>query len=68
MDLQCLPAVYHNEPNKITPSVKSTIEKYQAKYSEIFIVNADCGTGGELQQLCDDMALFMISGPRCYSF
>ena len=25
MKLQCLPAIYHNEPNKITPPVKATI-------------------------------------------
>ena len=68
MDLQCLPAIYHNEPDKITPSVKATVEKYQSKYSEIFIVYADCGTGGELQKLCDDMAISMISGPHCFSF
>ena len=68
MDLQCLPAIYHNKPHKITPAVKSTVEKYQSKYSEIFIVYADCGTGGELQKLCDDMAISMISGPHCYSF
>ena len=68
IDLQCLPAIYHNEPSKITPSVKATIEKYQPEYAEIFIVYADCGTGGQLQRLCDDMSVSMISGPHCYSF
>ena len=29
MDLQCLPAVYHNTPDKITPAVKACIEKYR---------------------------------------
>ncbi len=68
MDLQCLPAIYHNEPNKITPSVKATIEKYQPEYTDIFIVYADCGTGGQLKRLCDDIGVSMISGPHCYSF
>jgi hypothetical protein len=68
MDLQCLPAVYHNTPDKITPSVKACIEKNRDDYSEIFVAYADCGTGGQLQTLCDSMGVSMISGPHCYSF
>jgi hypothetical protein len=68
MDLQCLPAIYHNTPDKITPAVKNYIEKYRDDYSQIFIVYADCGTGGHLQNLCDEMGVSMISGPHCYSF
>ena len=49
MDLQCLPAIYHNTPEKITPAVKSYIEKHRGDYSDIFVVYADCGTGGQLQ-------------------
>ena len=68
MDLQCLPAIYHNTPDKITPAVKNYIEKYRDDYSQIFVVYADCGTGGHLQNLCDEMGVSMISGPHCYSF
>jgi hypothetical protein len=56
MDLQCLPAIFHNEPEKITPAVKAMIERSRAKYAEIFVVYADCGTGGQLQRLCDAIA------------
>ena len=68
MDLQCLPAIFHNAPEKITPAVKAMIERSRAKYEEIFVVYADCGTGGQLQRLCDDMGVSMIAGPHCYSF
>ena len=68
MDLQCLPAIYHNTPEKITPAVKSYIEKHRGDYSDIFVVYADCGTGGQLQTLCDEMGVSMIAGPHCYSF
>jgi len=68
MDLQCLPAIFHNEPEKITPAVKAMIERSRAEYAEIFVVYADCGTGGQLQRLCDDMGVSMIAGPHCYSF
>ena len=68
MDLQCLPAILHNAPEKITPAVKAMIARSRAKYAEIFVVYADCGTGGQLQRLCDDMGVSMIAGPHCYSF
>jgi len=68
MDLQCLPAIFHNAPEKITPAVKAMIERSRAEYAEIFVVYADCGTGGQLQRLCDDMGVSMIAGPHCYSF
>ena len=31
IDLQCLPAIYHNKPEKITPEVRKTINKHQKK-------------------------------------
>ena len=68
MDLQCLPAIFHNAPDKITPAVKAMIESSRAEYAEIFVVYADCGTGGQLQRLCDYMGVSMIAGPHCYSF
>ncbi|MGB0798358.1 MAG: DUF1638 domain-containing protein [Planktomarina sp.] len=68
MDLQCLPAIYHNEPDKIVPAVRASVEKYRATYDEIFVVYADCGTGGLLQAACDEMAVKMVQGPHCYSF
>lgn len=68
MDLTCLPAKYHLYPDKITESVQESVAKHRADYDEIFIVYADCGTGGLLQAACDDMGVKMIAGPHCYSF
>ena len=59
---------HHNTPDKITPAVKTYIEKYRGDYAQIFVVYADCGTGGQLQTLCDEMGVSMIAGPHCYSF
>lgn len=68
MDLTCLPAKYHLYPDKITESVQNAVEKHRKDYNEIFIVYADCGTGGLLQAACEKMGVQMISGPHCYSF
>lgn len=68
MDLQCLPAILHNSPDKITPAVRDIVNAKRAHYDTIFIVYADCGTGGLLQAACDELGVAMIAGPHCYSF
>ena len=68
MDLHCLPAIYHNHPEKITPAVEQAIENQGHTYEKIFVVYADCGTGGQLKTACDRLGVEMIAGPHCYSF
>jgi hypothetical protein len=68
LDLQCLPAIYHNHPEKIVPAIREAFEKYRETYGQIFVVYADCGTGGLLKAACADMGVGMVAGPHCYSF
>ena len=68
MDLTCLPAKLHLYPDKITEAVAEAVEKSRAAYDHIFVVYADCGTGGQLQAKCDALGVEMIEGPHCYSF
>lgn len=68
LDLTCLPAKLHLYPEKITQAVRTAVETHRANYEKIFIVYADCGTGGLLQTACEELGVEMISGPHCYSF
>lgn len=68
LDLTCLPANLHIYPERITAAVEAAVAKHQADYDQIFVVYADCGTGGQLQSACDRMGVEMIKGPHCYSF
>lgn len=68
MVLQCLPAKYHLYPEKITEAVEDTVLKNRDAYSRIFVVYADCGTGGLLAAKCAELDVEMIAGPHCYSF
>ena len=68
MDLTCLPAIFHIHPEKITPAVCEAVAKHRDAYDDIFVVYADCGTGGLLQQACDELGVQMVSGPHCYGF
>ncbi|APX13739.1 DUF1638 domain-containing protein [Tateyamaria omphalii] len=68
MDLTCLPAKLHLYPDQITQAVRDSVTKHSDRYDTIFVVYADCGTGGQLQAACADMGVEMIAGPHCYSF
>jgi hypothetical protein len=68
LDLACLPAILHNTPDRITPAVAAAVEKHRAAYDRIFVVYADCGTGGQLQEKCKELGVEMVEGPHCYSF
>jgi hypothetical protein len=68
LDLACLPAILHNTPDRITPAVAAALEKHRTAYDRIFVVYADCGTGGHLQEKCKELGVEMVEGPHCYSF
>jgi Protein of unknown function (DUF1638) len=68
VDLTCLPAIFHNRPDKIAPALEESIARHKDRYENIFIAYADCGTGGAIAALCARHGLEMIAGPHCYSF
>jgi hypothetical protein len=68
LDLTCLPAILHNTPDRITAAVEEAVARHRAAYGRIFVVYADCGTGGQLQAACARLGVGMVEGPHCYSF
>lgn len=68
LDLTCLPAKLHNTPDRITGAVRAAVARHRADYDRVFVVYADCGTGGRLQAACAEMGVEMVPGPHCYSF
>ena len=68
LDLTCLPANLHLYPEKITDAVEAAVLKHRDDYQGIFIVYADCGTGGLLEAKCAELGVEMVAGPHCYSF
>lgn len=67
MDLQCLPAKLHLTPQLIPDAVQKAVAAASG-YERIFVIYADCGTGGLLQARCAALGVEMIAGPHCYSF
>lgn len=68
MSLTCLPAILHNTPEKIPEAVRDAVAKHSADFDQMFLAYADCGTGGQLDAICDEMGITMIRGPHCYAF
>jgi hypothetical protein len=68
LDLTCLPAILHNHPERITDAVRHSVARHRDAYAQIFVVYADCGTGGHLAAACAEMGVEMVAGPHCYAF
>ena len=68
LDLRCLPANLHLWPDRIPAAVEAAVAAHRADYDSIFVVYADCGTGGLLQEKCKELGVEMVEGPHCYSF
>ncbi|TCM78352.1 DUF1638 domain-containing protein [Rhodovulum steppense] len=68
LDLACLPAIWHNHPERIEPGIRAAVAQHRADYATILVAYADCGTGGGLARLCAELGVEMIAGPHCYAF
>jgi len=69
MDLTCLPAKLHNRPQLIPEAVRAKVREGRAAgYASIFVVYADCGTGGLLDAVCAEEGVERVAGPHCYAF
>lgn len=69
IDLHCLPAIYHSYPQKIAPALEQAIADARTRgFEKIFIGYADCGTGGDIDRICEREKIERLSGPHCYSF
>ena len=68
IDLTCLPAILHNSPDRIPSAIEKIVTEQNERYGKIFVLYADCGTGGQLFDLCKKLGVEMLRGPHCYSF
>tara|TARA_B100000586_G_scaffold218813_1_gene165802 strand:+ start:219 stop:860 length:642 start_codon:yes stop_codon:yes gene_type:complete len=68
IDVECLPASYHNSPEKIPDALEERILKTSTTYDQIFVGYADCGTGGKVDEICKKYGLTRLSGAHCYEF
>lgn len=70
LHVTCLPAIWHNTPQKIPDGVRKKIRagRNSKKYDRIYVAYADCGTGGLLDDVLREEGAERIAGPHCYQF
>lgn len=67
MELTCLPAKWHNTPDKIPEAVRAKIREGRQSYDRIYVMYADCGTGGVLDHVLEEEGVERLPGPHCYA-
>jgi len=68
MTIECLPASWHNTPQRIPEAVRARIRRKRALYDRIFVLYGDCGTGGALDRVLVEEGVERLPGPHCYAF
>ena len=66
MELTCLPAAWHNHPEKIVPGLKRKINAARKAGLTPIVIYGDCGTGGALDAFLETAEVTRIPGPHCY--
>ncbi len=68
IDVECLPASFHNTPEVIPDAVAARVRVATDRYQRIFVGYADCGTGGRLDAVCKELGVDRLPGDHCYEF
>ena len=68
VDVECLPASYHNTPDVIPQAVATRVRAAADHYQRIFVGYGDCGTGGRLDAVCTELGIDRLPGDHCYEF
>ncbi|MEM7196490.1 MAG: DUF1638 domain-containing protein [Pseudomonadota bacterium] len=66
LDIQCLPADYHNTPQLIPDAVERKIQENRDDYETILVGYSDCGTGGLLDKILEREGVERLPGAHCY--
>lgn len=69
VELTCLPARWHFEPRRIAAGVREAVLAARAEgVTDVLVGYADCGTGGALDAVCEELGVARLPGPHCFAF
>ena len=66
VELTCLPASWHNRPERIVPGLRRKVAALRRQGRRVAVVYGDCGTGGEIDAFLQREKVDRIPGPHCY--
>ena len=69
LEVHCLPAEWHNTPQRIPEGVRARIRQARAEgFARILVAYGDCGTGGALDAVLAEEGAERLPGAHCYAF
>ena len=68
IEVEYLPASLHNRPERISGELRRRLALHAPKYDRILLGYGDCGTGGEIDAVCDEYQIERLPGSHCYEF
>jgi hypothetical protein len=66
VDVHPLPPLLHNQPQRIAGQVETLATSLASAYDVVAVGYADCGTYGELDEVCERLGLRRLEGLHCY--
>ncbi|HKA67670.1 MAG TPA: DUF1638 domain-containing protein [Actinomycetes bacterium] len=66
VDVHPLPPLLHNRPDRIAREVARLVPVLRRTYRAVAVGYADCGTYGELDEICHRLRLRRLGGQHCY--
>lgn len=66
VDVHPLPPLLHNRPERIAGEVEALARELAPRYRAVAVGYADCGTYGDLDDVCTRLGLTRLAGLHCY--
>jgi hypothetical protein len=66
IDVHPIPALLHNRPERIAPSLDRSIQNLQGRYDALAVAYADCGSYGAIDEVADEHGISRLTGEHCY--
>ena len=66
IDVHPIPALLHNRPERIAPSLDRSIQRLRARYDTVAVAYADCGSYGAIDEVVYEHGVPRLAGEHCY--
>lgn len=68
IEIECLPASFHLHPERIAPELRNRLEDRVTRFDRVLVGYGDCGTAGEIDDVCAEFGASRLDGAHCYEF
>jgi hypothetical protein len=66
VDVHPLPALLHNRPDRIAPTLEEAIARLRGRYGALAVAYGDCGTYGAIDEVLARAGIRRLEGEHCY--